>query len=324
MKRWVRIIITTFVLLLLFCAKKMLPPSPDRFPPRLIEVNARSRVQLELIFDEAIDPARFNVESLNISGLTIRGVSMGREQNRVLVWTEPQQAKNYLIKGLVWDVSGNPGRFRGGFQGSSRIDTIAPRVVGVMPVPETGGLYRSIRIGVRFSEPVDTMVRLTYLLVPGAVESLFVRSWEPNWQEVRFVCRESLPGQEFYFLLCAGVVDLEKNRCRMPAYTYWTADSVFLGRRIRGRAYIGKKPVVAGVVFFNQQETRAIAPILSDGSWEIKVRTGVYNVFGVGDTNFDRFADLISQEVEFNTAEESLNLFFMPETMARGINEYRR
>lgn len=308
----------------LFCAKKMLPPSPDRFPPRLMEVNTRSRVQLELVFDEEIDPTRFATESLTISGLRIRGISMGRQDNRMVVWTEPQRGENYLIQGVVWDVAGNPGRFRAGFRGSTRVDTIAPRVIGVMPTPETKRLSRGIRIGVRFSEPVDTTVGLNYLIVPRVVETLFVRSWDPNWQEVRFTCRDSLGGPDFYFLLHSGISDLENNRCRVPAWTYWTADTVFDGVRVKGRAYVERKPLGAGVVFFNQVETRALAPILSDGSWELKLRAGTYSVFGVGDTDFDGIVDLTSPAVEFNTADESLYLFLVPESMPRGINEYCR
>jgi hypothetical protein len=205
-----------------------------------------------------------------------------------------------------------------------RVDTIAPRVIAVAPVPETRGLFKSIRIVVRFSEPVDTTGELNYLIVPRAVETLFGRSWDPDWQEVRFVCRESLAGQDFYFLLAPGVSDLERNRCPVAAWTWWTADSVFDGVRVRGRAYFNEQPVKAGAIFLNESTTSALAPILSDGSWELKLRRGVYSVFGVGDTDFDGQVELISPEVQFNTADESLMLFFVPESVPRKLNEYCR
>ncbi|MGC8797942.1 MAG: Ig-like domain-containing protein [candidate division WOR-3 bacterium] len=324
MKRLVAILIVFFFFSALFCAKKMLPPSPDRFPPRLVEANTRSRVQVELVFDEDLDPARFNPESLTITGLKVRGISLGRQQNRVVVWTEPQRQDNYLIQGVVWDVAGNPGRFRTGFKGSVRIDTIAPEARVVTPAPETRGLYRSVRIIVRFSEPVDTTTGLNYLIVPKAVETLFTRSWDANWQEIKFLCRDSLAGPDFYFLLLPGVVDLENNRCRMPVWTCWTTDSVFEGVRVHGRTDFNTQPVRSGVVFFNQGSTRALAPVLSDGSWNLKLRSGVYSVFGVGDTDFDGQVDLISPEVEFNTKNESLLLFFVPESLSRSVNEYCR
>lgn len=302
----------------------MLPPSPDRFPPRLVEVEARSRVQVELIFDEEIDPARFQPESIRISGLRVRGVSAGRQRSSVLVWTEPQRSENYLLSGLIWDAAGNPGRFRGSFRGSNRIDTIPPQVTTVQPAPESKGMFRSVRITVRFSEPVDTTAPVNYLIVPRVAETVFVKSWEPSWQELRLVCRESLPSAEFYFLLLPGIPDLENNPCRMPAWTSWTAETVFTGVRVRGRAVFDGQPVRSGVVFFNQEETRALAPILADGSFGVKLRAGTYSVIAAGDTDYDGRAELISPEFQFNTQSESLELRLLPESLPRMINEYRR
>lgn len=311
-----------FGLLLLLCgqcAKKMLPPSPDRFPPRIVEVNARTRVQVELVFDEEIDPARFVPESLNITGLRIRGISRGRDRIRVLVWTEPQAPQRYLLQGLVWDMAGNAGRFRAGFLGSTRIDTISPRVVSILPVPGSANLGRGIRIIVRFSEPVDTSLPVNYMIVPAEFETLFHRVWEPNWQEVHFVCRDSIgKGQVFYFLLQPGFQDLEGNIGLTPAWTYWTTDSVFTGVPVKG-----KTDVPSGVVFFEQERAKALAPILADGSFEVKVPAGVYSVFGVSDTNSDGFVDLISAPVEFNTALESLKLIMVPESISKRFNDYR-
>ena len=317
-----RLLVLMGILFLLFCAKKMLPPSPDRFPPHLIEANARSRVQLELVFDEDIDPGQLVPESLQIAGLSIRGVSMGRQRSRVLVWTEPQQSQGYSVKGVVWDLAGNAGRFRADFQGSGRIDTIAPRVTSILPAPGTAGLFRGIRIVVRFSEPVDTTLPLNYIIVPKDVESLFTRSWGPDWQDVRFFCRDSLLGAEYYFLLLPGTQDLEGNRCLTPAWTYFSSDSVFEGVRVRGRVSGIEPGRTNGVVFFNQERTVAVAPVLSDSSFNLELRSGDYSVFGVCDTNGDGLVDRRSALVQFNTAAESLVLFFSPESLPRLINDY--
>ncbi len=302
----------------------MLPPSPDRFPPRLVEVDARSRVQVELVFDEDIDPVRFQAESIEIPGLQVRGVSAGRQRSSVLVWTEPQRSESYFIRGVVWDGVGNAGRFRVRFRGSSRTDTIAPQVVAVQPTPESKGMFRSVRIAVRFSEPVDTTAPVNYLIVPRVAETLFVKSWEPSWQEFRLVCRESLPGAEFYFLLLPGIPDLEANRCRMAAWTSWTAETVFTGVRVRGRAVYNGQPLRSGVVFFNQAETRALAPILADGSFAVKLRAGIYSVFAAGDTDYNGRAELVSPEVQFNTEDESLELTLVLDSLPRMINGYCR
>ncbi|MEO0009988.1 MAG: Ig-like domain-containing protein [candidate division WOR-3 bacterium] len=318
------VVLALLVLVTSNCAKKMLPPSPDRFPPRLVEVDARSRVQVELIFDEDIDPARFQPESISISDLRVRGVSAGRQRSSVLIWTESQRPESYFIKGVIWDAAGNAGRFRAGFRGSSRADTIPPQVVAVQPAPESKGMLRSVRIAVRFSEPVDTTAPVNYLIVPRVAETLFVKSWEPSWQEFRLVCRESLPGTEFYFLLLPGIPDLENNPSRMPAWTSWTAETVFAGIRIQGRVSFNGQPVRSGAVFFNQEETRALAPILADGSFGVKLRAGVYSVFAAGDTDYNGRAELISPEIQFNTEGESLELMMLPESLPRMINEYCR
>lgn len=308
------------LLLGISCAKKMLPPSPDRFPPRIIEAHARTRAQVELVFDEEIDPAQIVAESLKITELGIRGVSRGRDRMRVLVWTEPQLPQRYGIQGVVWDMAGNAGRFRAGFLGSSRIDTIAPRVVAVTPAPGSASLFRGIGIVVRFSEPVDTTLPLNYMIVPVEFETLFQRGWERNWQEVHFVCRDSVPpGQVLYFLLQPGVRDLEGNISLTPGWTYWSTDSTFAGVTVKGTSKVDR-----GTVFFQQEQTCAVAPILQDGSFAVKIREGVYSVFGVSDTNGDGFVDLRSVPIEFNTTSESLELIMVPESVPKRVNDYRR
>ena len=54
--------------LLVACAKKLPPPSPDRFPPRLERILTRTRTQLEIEVDEPVDPAETAPESLVLTG----------------------------------------------------------------------------------------------------------------------------------------------------------------------------------------------------------------------------------------------------------------
>ncbi len=314
-----------------FCAKKMLPPSPDRFPPSLIEVNPRTRVQLELIFNEAIDPRRLVLDSFSADGLILRGISQGRDRSRVIIWTGVQEVKGYRIGGVVWDEAGNRRQFSTRFEGSARIDTIPPRVVSVSPVPATGNQTRNLRVTIKFSEPVDTTLPCHYLFTPKEYETLFQRSWHPNWQEIQFLYRDSVEkGKDIYFLLLPGVKDLEGNQNLTPAWTYFTSDSVFPQTRSRGKALAnsGLITVTKGVVFFNQElaedrmRTVALAPILADGSFELCIRKGEYLVLAVSDTDGDGLIDLRTDVVGFNTDKESLPLFFIPETLPKPINDY--
>lgn len=321
-RRWKSSSLTLILIFLLFCAKKMLPPSPDRFSPYLVEAIPRTRVQLELVFNEEIDSRRLVLDSFNSNnGLVLSGISQGRDRSRVILWTREQEWREYNLSGVVWDGAGNRGQFRTRFTGSTRIDTIPPRVVAISPEPGRVNVFRNIRLSVRFSEPVDTTLTLPCLFVPQEYEARFQRSWKANWQEVEFVYKDSIArGKEVYFILQPGVKDLEGNSTTTPAWTYFSPDSVFPGVRVRGRV-VGQGK--GGMVLFNKEQTRALAPILTDGSFEIKVRPGEYSVFAVSDTNGDGLIDLKTEVIEFNTMGESLGLFFLPETLPKSFNDYR-
>jgi len=318
-----------FLLAALFCAKKMLPPSPDRFAPRLVGVEALSRVRVELEFDEPLDARKLAAESVSVrsaagSELGILGLSRGRQPQRVVIWTPVQEPVGYEVRGVVWDAAGNPGRFRAGFKGSVRRDTIPPRVARILPAPGATRV-RQLTVSVRFSEPVDTAGVSRHLILPAAHETLYHRAWEPDWQEVGFVCRDSVPARTVhYFLLLPGTADLEGNRVRDPAFTYFTPDSSLDAAAVRGRARRSRGPLGTGTVFFADTLTRALAVVLADGTFSGRVPAGVRSVRAVADTNADGLIDLVSPEQEFVTGAESLDLFLAPETLPRPLDAYRR
>lgn len=314
----------------LFCAKKMLPPSPDRFAPRLVGVEAPSRVRVELQFDEPLDSRRLAAESMAVRDaaggeLEIRGVSLGRRPEYLSIWTALQQPTVYEVSGVVRDEVGNARRFRRvAFRGSSRIDTIPPRVVRIQPAPGATRV-RPLTVTFRFSEAVDTAGVVGQLIVPAELETLYGRVWEPDWQSVGFVCRDSVPaGTVQYFLMPSGTPDLEGNRSREAAFSYFTADSVLAAVAVKGRAKWGGGRLGTGVVFFDDTLTRALAAVLDDGSFACRVQAGTYAVRAVADTNSDGLVDLVSSEQQFATAAESLEVFLVPETIPRPLNAYRR
>jgi len=336
---WARLMLVSGAALLAMCAKKLLPPSPDRFPPHLIEVNARSRVQVELVFDEPVDVKSVPAESLVLKagdGTTpvIRGISRGKSSERMVVWTEPQERQGYVLKGMVRDEAGNPARFAARFTGSSRVDTITPRVTGVQPSPGSTRQQRGERVAVRFSEPVDTTALVRALFAPTGCETLFQQSWGTDWQELtwyqrtgtlRLGCRDSLePGTVVYFLLLPGVPDLEGNRTTTAAFTYFTPDSVLIARTVRGRAIWQEGPIGTGTVFFIRDYTRALTPILADGSFTVRLAPGDYLVKAVVDTNQDGRAELVSSDTTFNTEAESLDILLGPELSPKPLDAYRR
>ncbi|MEO0085288.1 MAG: Ig-like domain-containing protein [candidate division WOR-3 bacterium] len=315
---------------LLFCAKKMLPPSPDRFAPRLVGVEVPSRVRVELEFDEPLDASRVAAESIAIRDaagreLEVRGVSRGRRPERISIWTGLQEPVSYEVTGVVRDEAGNARRFsRVGFRGSQRADTIPPRVVSIQPQPGATRV-RPLTVVFRFSEAVDTAGLSRQLIVPASLETLYGRVWEPDWQTVGFVCRDSVPeGTVQYFVLPSGLPDLEGNRSREPAFTYFTADSLLDAVAVRGRARWPGGRLGTGVVFFDDTLTRAVAVVLEDGSFACRVRAGKYAVRAVADTDADGLVDLVSSEQQFATAAESMEVLLVPETSPRPLNAYRR
>jgi len=317
------------------CAKKMLPPSPDRFPPHIEEIRTRNRVRLELVFDEDIDPGSVIADSFEVLGpgnknLELRGAMRGRRPNRVELWTWPQEPVLYRVSGTVTDLAGNIGRFRSRFKGSERKDTIPPRVVRISPAPGSENQIRA-SVGIGFSEPVDTLTLPGYLFVPGAYDTVFHFAWEPNWQGFNLTLEDSASSGIIYFLLLPGVPDLEGNPLRGQAFTYFTQDSLLEGNAVRGRAIWHHCPLGTGTVLFSEvgedsepMPTTGLAPILEGGSFATKLMPGRYRAIAVADTNGDRLMDLTGGPVRFNTDAESLDIFLLPETLPRPIDAYRR
>lgn len=282
------------------CAKKMLPPSPDRFSPRLREVVAKSRVKVELEFNEDIDVGATAADSFLLSRidpsrvgrpdsggpggevLPIRGLSAGRRGERIELWTMPQQGVGYEIQGKVADRAGNECRFRARFQGSQRPDTIPPRVLSVSPGPGATG-QRQLRVRLALSEPVDTSKAPLYLFLPKHLDTLVELSWGGDWSGFSLVpgVRRQEAGarsetsavtpfagpesgrQCAYFVLLPSLEDLDGTRMREPAYTYFSPDSAPDWVLVRGRACPEDSATTlagVGVVFFCPAGTTDVEP----------------------------------------------------------------
>jgi hypothetical protein len=314
----------------------MMPPSPDKFPPHLAEVITKNRSQVVLVFDEEISGERLVADSFVLTGadagrLELRGVSLGRRSDEVAMWTPTQSSGLYEVKGIVWDVAGNPGRFRARFRGSAKADTIAPRVVRVEPGPGAARQRGATVVRVGFSEVIDTGKAVSHLFAPREHDTCFQRAWSTDWQVLTFGRRESLrTGEIVYLVVLPGARDLEGNRCRGPAFTYFSPDSFLDVVPVKGRALWREKPAAGGVVLFSSagapesSRTLGLAPILADGAFFTKVRKGEYVVEAVSDTDMDGRSDLAGSSAAFNTDSESLNLFLEPETLPRPLDAYRR
>lgn|GEM_PF-493904 len=235
-------LVAVALVVMLACAKKMLPPSPDRFAPRLQEVETRTRSQVTLVFDEAINGAKLKPDSFLLTGpagetIALRGASLGRSSEEVQLWTPIQEVKLYEVRGIVWDRADNKTRFRARFRGSSMQDTIAPRVARIEPAPGTARQKRGVKVRVTFSEAIDASGVVDHVFVPVAYDTGFKRSWSTDWQTLNFTRLESLPSAaNVYLLVQPGAIDLEGNRASDPAFTYFTSDTIFDAVAVRGKA----------------------------------------------------------------------------------------
>jgi hypothetical protein len=306
----------------------MLPPSPDRFAPRLTLVESRARTQVELRFDEDVDASRVRAESLTITGdngetLAVMGVAAGRTQDRVLVRAGFTAGSQYLIRGRVPDRAGNFASVRARFVASARRDTFEPRVTRVDPTPGAANQRLSPLVRVRFNEAMDT-AQCRVVALPGSFDTLLRVEWENDWQALRVTLGDSLRRGQVAYVLAAGLADLEGNRARSPAFTYFTADSVFRGRNVHGRAVWRSGIAGCGIVFFNHESSPGMAPIGPGGAFGTSLMPGTYRVQAVVDTNYDWVADLSGQSSGFSTAQESLEIRLEPVSAPDSIGAYRR
>ena len=360
------LLIAVLVAMAMFsCAKKMIPPSPDRFAPRLQEVDTRTRSQVTLVFDENINGAKLRPDSFLLTGpagetIALRGASLGRGNGEVQLWTPIQEVKLYEVRGVVWDQAGNKTHFRARFRGSSKRDTIAPRVASVEPAPGAVRQKRGVKIRVAFSEAIDTSGVVNSMFVPAGYDTVFKRAWSADWQTLSFTSLDSMSsGGVVYVLVQPGAKDLEGNRDKAPAFTYFTGDTMLDAVPVKGSVtwpgkttltspspstWTEEREKVAGAVFFTESaavriitdslkpprteslpvRTTGLAPVLSNGSFATKVRKGEYEVVAVADTNGDGIAELASPPVKFNTDAESLSLSLEPESLPRPLNAHRR
>ncbi len=318
------------------CAKKMLPPSPDRFAPHLVMVTTRGRSSLELEFDELIGPEGLASDSFIItrdddSLLAVRGVTLGRRDGRVALWTGLQSPRVYRLGGVVRDTARNPGRFRTRFMGSARADTVAPEVARVEPAPWATRVPRPL-MRVEFSETMDTLQRPALLMLPARYDSLVRVSWNSDWQglSVGFLPRrpagDSVPeagaGGDTPAGATADTGTAETGKKGLPTDSGAPlpappADRVYAlllpglrdlegnpSRRpgfscwtadslFDGVNLSGRVAAFAGwgAVLFHDSVTAALAPVLEDGSYSARLAAGRYDVEAVADTDLDGLID---------------------------------
>jgi hypothetical protein len=210
----------------------MLPPSPDRFPPNLLEINPINRIKLDLVFDEDINASKLTSQSLTVTSgngetLKIRTLTRGKTANIISLFTESIKLEQYYLTGVVEDKFGNIRNIiNKSFKGSAVIDTFRPTITTVVPKIGATKIYKKIYFDFGFSKPMDTLSVINYLVYP--LDKNKIRwEWSRDWQNLTFSYPDSLsPHTTVYFILQPTLKDLENNRLENCVYTFFYTDSV--------------------------------------------------------------------------------------------------
>ncbi|MEO0115372.1 MAG: Ig-like domain-containing protein [candidate division WOR-3 bacterium] len=328
-----KIKLTLVVLGILACAQKMLPPSPDRFPPKLVEVEVRNRTKINVKFNEDIDPENIIKDSFLIIALnetlTIKEISVGRKSNVITLITEKQNPVQYSLQAIVADLAGNWAKIRTRFYGSIVKDTIPPRIAEILPKIGATKLKKNIRINIRFSEEIDTLFPAKWILLPKTLANRFTSQWQSDYKNLSLTMSDSLGSDTIvYFVLTRQIFDFEGNRLLAAGFTFFTSDSVLNTKLVTGKVTTGNRPVTDCFILFakttDTNQTVAIIPTDTLGTFSIQIREGIYNVIAIADTNFDHRIDLSNKIANFNTSAETLLIEVYSDTLKQNLDWYLR
>lgn len=312
----------------------MMPPSPDRFSPRLEDIEVQNRTKINLTFNEAIAPQSitkdsFLITSSNNETLLINDVTMGGKDKKITLITEKQQPIRYSLSTEVSDVAENRVKVRTNFVGSRIKDTIPPRISST--TPKTGAVKqkKNVRIAIGFSEEVDTVIPISWVVLPKELKERFKALWYPDHRQLTFTLADSLGSDTVvYFMLQRSVFDFEGNRLLAPGFTFFTSDTLLNTKLVTGKIIEKNKPVTNGLVIFTTTgdsiKSMALTPVDSIGSFAIQIRAGIYEVSAVADTNLDDRIDLSGKILGFNTTQETLLVEIYPDSLAKNLDWYLR
>ncbi|MEO0131504.1 MAG: Ig-like domain-containing protein [candidate division WOR-3 bacterium] len=316
-------------LVLLGCAKKMLPPSPDRFPPQLLEIDPKTSTRLDLIFNEDIVPVIDSAHRLYITNNidTLQIIAIITKGSRVSLYTRPLMTNTrYQIRGSFMDQAGNAAVIKKTFRSALQPDTVDPRVTSTYPKPGSVlKVFRGIYIDFTFSEPVDSQSDIHFTVSPLAKNKIKYE-FSNDRHTLTFLYPDTLTYRGLiYFLLLPSITDLANNRLKNFGYTYFTTDSTLTIKTVRGKLLSQNIPVSNGIVIFERDNLKAFTITEKDGTFSCQLELGTYSVSAIADTNWDFYVDLISakSEIAVDTTQievPTINLF--PAATKIYLNEY--
>jgi hypothetical protein len=303
--------IAVLFLLLVGCAKKAPPPSPDRWSPRVRDVEAVNRRHLKVRFSESVD-SESSVQTSNYAcfesttsvPLQILAASM-RNSREIDLTTSNQSDVSYtLVVSGVKDQSDNEMAVQKvEFVGTKVLDTHPPRIVGTYPADGSAGIQADSAVIVRFSEFMDsTSVLSSWGLLPEGHLNIH---WDDGFTEFRFFPEELQAGEVYTLYLTDGCRDLEGNRLEEWSFLTFTSDSALPQGYVSGylRGEERGRTMIALVDSLLRIERIAV---LSDSTYRIDwLKPAHYTLLAGTDLDDDRKFDLVAH-ADVEIAEEGV------------------
>uniref|UniRef100_A0A7C3UPL3 SbsA Ig-like domain-containing protein n=1 Tax=candidate division WOR-3 bacterium TaxID=2052148 RepID=A0A7C3UPL3_UNCW3 len=295
-----------FLFLFLSCAKKALPPSPDRFPPRLLEINSPNRTEVVLTFDEEIKEGRFLIfspkETVGIRAIKIKN-------KKLTIYTKPLHKETYRLVGEVSDLLNNFRHLNVRFLGSTEKETIKPEIKGI-------SLIKDDLLEITFSEPMET-TNFQFFSFPIGRESISL-FWSEGMEKAGLKFKSHLP--YISFLFPPTLTDLEGNRLKKGMVFQRFFDTLRTTKKQEGKVFLGEKGV-EGVIIFVSNDYSLFALTDKEGNFQFNLPVGSYKVFAFYDQDFDNLIDFSSFS-DLEVPSEPVFLRLEPEKEPKPLSDY--
>jgi len=217
------------------CGKKLAPTSPDRWPPKVLNVNAIDEHHLTVYFSERIDTVTsqesMNFEIFNPENAETTSVifsERAKKGDEVLLTITKLEDKRYtLFVSNIKDIKGNLMKnAEKSFEPSFEKDTIPPLLVSSKPSRMWIRAPVDSTIMLKFSEPMDSFsIGLDDLILTNvSLDSAFIWSKTLTQLTLRFHLEKGIIGKVFILPVFS---DLSGNRLgEMRILTLATMDSL--------------------------------------------------------------------------------------------------
>jgi len=226
---------TIFLFLIGGCGKKLPPTSPDRWPPKVLNVEATDKHHLSIYFSERIDtlsPQRLNnfiiINPENSETTSVIYSERAREGDEIMLTIPELEDRNHLLLILnIADVKGNiMKRAEKSFVPTKKMDTIPPVLTRTIPSRIRISASPDSIVTLRFSEPMDSgRVNVNdFILTNLFIDSLF--NWNETLTEIKLHYR-LLEGKMCKLFILPLMSDLSGNpTSNMKILTFTTDDSL--------------------------------------------------------------------------------------------------